>query len=163
MAFGQDAKEEKAVATLESPIFENIPSQCWHFVFSLNVSTQSLLDLMNPGTYQSFVVKPTRFYFPPAINCFRLLSPISNFLPLLFTSALCWIRPAKASNRWQSPSIHWIPTFLLTYGNWVSQTLKLAGNWGKSWSNLRKDTRSDRECSFFFLFLWSWKLFLGCG
>ena len=58
MAFGQDAKEEKAVATLESPIFENIPSQCWHFVFSLNVSTQSLLDLMNPGTYQSFVVKP---------------------------------------------------------------------------------------------------------
>ena len=38
MAFGQDAKEEKAVATLESPIFENIPSQCWHFVFSLNVS-----------------------------------------------------------------------------------------------------------------------------
>ena len=161
MAFGQDAKEEKAVATLESPIFENIPSQCWHFVFSLNVS--KLIRLNESRHLSIFRSKTYKVLFPPAINCFRLLSPISNFLPLLFTSALCWIRPAKASNRWQSPSIHWIPTFLLTYGNWVSQTLKLAGNWGKSWSNLRKDTRSDRECSFSSFFLWSWKLFLGCG
>ena len=38
MAFGQDAKIEGAVATLESPVFEKVPSQCWHFVFSLNVS-----------------------------------------------------------------------------------------------------------------------------
>lgn len=38
MAFGDDASQEDAVATLESPIFENVPSQCFHFFFSINVS-----------------------------------------------------------------------------------------------------------------------------
>ena len=44
MAFGQDAKIDGAVATLESPVFEKVPSQCWHFVFSLNVSNYTKVN-----------------------------------------------------------------------------------------------------------------------
>ena len=58
MAFGQDGKQEGAVATLESRIFTDIPSQCWHFVFSLNVSIFFItLRLMNLGTYPSYYVQ----------------------------------------------------------------------------------------------------------
>lgn len=37
MVFGADSSEENAVATLESPLFEDIRKQCFHFFFSLNV------------------------------------------------------------------------------------------------------------------------------
>ena len=109
MAFGQDAKIEGAVATLESPIFEKVPSQCWHFVFSLNVSIFFItLRLMNLGAYPSYYVQSkTYMYYLDTKSrkcfispCHKIESPSildvnlrfsgkqKLFAPM-FTSALC--------------------------------------------------------------------------
>lgn len=64
MAFGQDAKQEGAVATLESRIFTDIPSQCWHFVFSLNVSNYTTKVNESRHLYPSYYVQLKTFYFP---------------------------------------------------------------------------------------------------
>ena len=63
LAFGQDAKQEGAVATLESRIFTDIPSQCWHFVFSLNVSNYTKVN-ESRHLYPSYYVQLEMFYFP---------------------------------------------------------------------------------------------------
>ena len=63
MAFGQDAKQEGAVATLESRIFTDIPSQCWHFVFSLNVSNYTKVN-ESRHLYPSYNVQLEMLYFP---------------------------------------------------------------------------------------------------
>ena len=38
MAFGADAESENLEADLISPVFEDVPTQCFKFYFSLNVS-----------------------------------------------------------------------------------------------------------------------------
>ena len=40
IAYGEWNSNDGATTTLKSPIFENIPEQCFHFHFSFNVSSQ---------------------------------------------------------------------------------------------------------------------------